>query len=74
MAVGLVGSDIAASLKNSTVSIDIDTDGIYEFFNSCETSEGMKFFVWSGAINQGKARWSDYYYLGYDMQPTCPPE
>ena len=74
MAVGLIGSDIVTSIKNNSVVIDYDADGTNEFFNSCETSEGMKFFVWSGTVNQGKARWSDYYYLGYDVKPTCPEE
>ena len=51
---------------------DLDGDGVSEVVSTCDTSEGVEFSLWSGAVNTGKLLWSDYYYLGYDLQPTCP--
>lgn len=33
----------------------------------CSTSEGVRFFL----ARDGKHIWSGYYYLGYDVHPTC---
>src|SRR5262245_566274 len=40
-------------------------------FRSCTSMEGLHFFVW--ARNGLKARkvWHRYYYLGYDVEPSC---
>jgi hypothetical protein len=72
MAIGIVGQDIAISIEDKNAKTDLNADGVPEVFSSCQTSEGMKFFVWSAESYQGSPLWSDYYYLGYDMQPNCP--
>jgi hypothetical protein len=72
MAIGIVGQDIAISIEDKNAKADLNADGVPEVFSSCQTSEGMKFFVWSAESYQGSPLWSDYYYLGYDMQPNCP--
>jgi hypothetical protein len=72
MAIGIVGEDIDITATNNKVNADLNSDGVAEAFGSCQTREGMKFFVWSGGANQGAPLWSDYYYLGYDLQPNCP--
>jgi hypothetical protein len=40
--------------------------------NACVTSEGVKFSAWEGEPYRGTPLWSDYYYLGYDVEPNCP--
>ncbi|MBT31918.1 MAG: hypothetical protein CMO01_19850 [Thalassobius sp.] len=48
--------------------MDIDNDGTEEVFNYCLTTEGVKFTIES----QKDTLWSAYYYLGYDVESTCP--
>ncbi|NJO13951.1 MAG: hypothetical protein HC870_01770 [Rhizobiales bacterium] len=36
-------------------------------YDSCFTSEGVSFSVTKGR----RMIWQDYYYLGYDVEPTC---
>jgi hypothetical protein len=50
---------------------DLDGDGRVEYFGSCTSTEGIHFTVWSGNPPKGEIRWRQYYYLGYDLSPTC---
>jgi hypothetical protein len=40
---------------------------------SCASSEGLHFTLWAGEPLKGKRLWHLYYYLGYDVEPTCRP-
>jgi hypothetical protein len=53
------------------VSGDLDGDGRAEFFRVCTSTEGNHLTVWSGRPLLGKRRWHSYYYLGFDVVPTC---
>jgi hypothetical protein len=55
------------------VSGDLDGDGTRETFRSCTSAEGLHFTIWSGAPLTGRRRWHRYYYLGYDVEPSCTP-
>lgn len=55
------------------VEVDLDGDGVPEVFRSCTSSEGLHMTVWSGAPLTGTRRWHRYYYLGYDVEPSCDP-
>ena len=37
-------------------------------YDYCFTSEGVKFSV----SDDDRVVWQEYYYLGYDVEPTCP--
>jgi hypothetical protein len=50
---------------------DIDQDGHTESFRSCGSAEGLHLTVWTGPPLEGRLRWHHYYYLGYDIEPTC---
>jgi len=39
-------------------------------FRRCASSEGLHFSAWVGA----RRVWHEYYYLGYDVDPTCTEE
>jgi hypothetical protein len=57
--------------KGNNLTGDIDQDGELEYFRSCGSSEGLHLTVWSGSPLQGRLRWHHYYYLGYEIKPTC---
>jgi len=40
---------------------------------SCASSEGLHLTLWSGVPLQSERLWHQYYYLGYDVEPTCRP-
>jgi hypothetical protein len=60
--VGVVGGKASA---------DLDGDGRKEYFRSCTSTEGIHLTVWSGRPLIGKRKWHTYYYLGYDVVPSC---
>jgi hypothetical protein len=72
MGIGIVAPSANPTVVNGLARVDLDRDGGSEVFSSCTTSEGIKFGVWTDKAYQGKPRWSGYYYLGYDMTPSCP--
>jgi len=40
-------------------------------FRSCTSTEGLHFSAWSGMPPKEQPVWRRYYYLGYDVEPTC---
>jgi hypothetical protein len=46
-------------------------EGEPDFFHSCTSQEGIHVFVWTGLPEKGKLQWHRYFYLGYDVEPTC---
>ncbi|MDH5446994.1 MAG: hypothetical protein OEY52_15715 [Gammaproteobacteria bacterium] len=71
-AIGIVAKVANAKVKNEHVLADIDGDGKPEQFSMCATSEGLSFDVWPSEPFKQKPIWSGYYYLGYDVERTCP--
>jgi hypothetical protein len=53
------------------VSADLNGDGRREYFRQCTSNEGVHLTVWSGKPLRGKRVWHWYYYLGYDVEPSC---
>jgi len=53
------------------VTADLEGDGRPELFRACTSTEGVHLTVWTGAPPQGTRRWHHYFYLGYDVDPTC---
>jgi hypothetical protein len=72
MGIGIVEPPASLAVVNGLARVDLNQDGQSEVFSSCATSEGIKFAVWTGKAYQGEPRWSGYYYLDYDLRPTCP--
>jgi hypothetical protein len=50
-------------------------EGIPELvsFRVCTSSEGLHFTLWQGKPLVGKRLWHCYFYLGYDVEPSCKP-
>jgi hypothetical protein len=40
-------------------------------FRSCTSTEGFHFSIWSGTQLKEQEIWRRYFYLGYDVEPTC---
>jgi len=72
VAFGVIGAPSTLRLIDGRSSVDLDGDGKRESFTICSTSEGLQLDVWPDEPRQGVALWSAYYYLGYDLEPTCP--
>ena len=70
-AIGIVDPKKPVFVKRGIAKGDLDGDGTMEFFRICTSSEGNHLTVWSGKPLQGRKRWHSYYYLGYDVVPTC---
>ena len=70
-AIAVIRSAKPVLVKHGIASADLDSDGQKEFFRICTSNEGLHLTVWSGKPLQGKRRWHSYYYLGYDVVPTC---
>jgi len=72
MGFGIVAPPVNPDVVNGFARVDLDQNGRSEVFSSCATTEGVKFTVWTDKAYQGEPRWSGYYYLDYEMKPTCP--
>ena len=70
-AIAVFGSSSPFVKHADSVTADIDGDGTPESFRSCAASEGLHLTVWSGKPLEGKRRWHQYYYLGYDVEADC---
>lgn len=67
----LVGMNERLQLRSGMASIDLDGDKRREHFRMCASHEGLHMTVWSGEPTKGTPRWHRYYYLQYDVEPTC---
>ena len=74
MAVGVLAYEGELLSVADGVRMDLDRDGKQEAAGFCQTSEGIKFFLLSVDQSDAQPVWSDYYYLGYDTEPTCKPQ
>jgi hypothetical protein len=72
MGIGIVDPPQEIVVVNGLAQTDLNSDGQPEVFSSCATTEGINFAVSTEKPHQGIPLWSKYYYLGYDMKPTCP--
>jgi hypothetical protein len=72
--ISLLQNTFQIEKNNRLISIDINSDGKFEYFSACTTSEGIVFSVWSGNPWKSSELWSEYYYLGYDLEQNCPKD
>src|SRR5262245_61024331 len=72
MGIGIVAAPHKLVVVNGLAQTDLNSDGRTEVFSSCATTEGINFAISTNKPYQGIPLWSKYYYLGYDMKPTCP--
>ena len=70
-AIAVLGGRIPLIVEGGSTGVDLDGDGVAENFRSCTSGEGIHLTVWSGEPLKGTRRWHQYFYLGYDTEPSC---
>lgn len=77
----LVGSEaiadeeigVALLTTEETLPEDLDTNNNKQAddFSYCTTSEGVVFYGWDAEKGELEPFWQEYYYMGYDVEPSC---
>jgi hypothetical protein len=73
LAIAIVG-DLSARRVGSTVSLHLDGASPDVRARSCTSIEGLHLTLWAGEPLKAPRLWHLYYYVGYDLQPSCTPE
>ena len=71
LSIAVVGFSGRVLQRGGQVRASLDSNGTLDSFRSCASTEGVHLTVWNGKPLSGKRRWHRYYYLGYDVEPTC---
>lgn len=69
-AVAIVGPVRKVDDRRGEVAVDLSGNG-EKHVRSCTSSEGVHLTLWSGRPLVSTREWHGYYYLGYDVEPTC---
>jgi hypothetical protein len=69
--IAVVGAKVDFRVANGLANVDLNGDGHREYFRVCTSQEGLHLTIWSGKSLRGLRRWHWYYYLGYDVEPSC---
>jgi len=72
LGIAMVGIEPTLQVTRGIVHGDINGDYHDNYFTQCNTSEGIRFNIWSDEAFKGDPIWSGYYYLGYDTESNCP--
>jgi hypothetical protein len=59
------------SVVNNEVVLSSASSKEKIYFRSCISNEGLHFSSWQGQPLKGEQLWRIYYYLGYDVEPSC---
>jgi hypothetical protein len=59
------------SVVNNEVVLNSASSKEKIYFRSCTSNEGLHFSSWQGQPLKGEQLWRVYYYLGYDVEPSC---
>jgi len=68
--IAIVGSHADLRILHGVVEGKLDSRNSVSF-RACSGMEGLHFSVWTGGALKEKPVWHRYYYLGYDVEPTC---
>ena len=59
------------TLRGDSAAGDLDSDGRAESFGACTSHEGIHLSVTGDSAGAAVRRWHRYYYVPYDLEPTC---
>jgi hypothetical protein len=68
--VAFVGKPVNFRMTRGRGEVKLDLPGDVTF-RSCSSMEGLHFTAWVGGARNEKKIWHRYFYLGYDVEPTC---
>ncbi len=68
---GIIDSTLEFTEKSGKVIGDLNKDGVPESFRDCTSMEGVHLTIWSGEPLKGTKLRHAYFYLGYDVEPSC---
>ncbi len=57
--------------KNGIVYLDLPDTEERVYFRICTSSEALHYASWLGQPLSGKQLWRQYFYLDYDVEPSC---
>ncbi len=72
LAVASTNKTFYAEKKDELIKVKIAEQSSLHPLTMCATAEGLSFDIWVDEPFQSQAIWSGYYYLGYDVDRTCP--
>jgi hypothetical protein len=65
------GNVTSRSTRNGDIALRLNATHPTLQVRSCTSSEGLHLTVWSGQPLKSRRLWHAYYYLGYDVAPSC---
>jgi hypothetical protein len=71
--VALVGGPRVVAIDSAGTQADLDGDGSLETFRACTSHEGIHLTLWLGEPLQSVRVWHGYFFLGYEVEPSCVP-
>lgn len=69
--IGVIEPKNPVRIKSNLASVDLNNDGKDEFFRRCTEEEGILLAIWTGKPLEGKRLWYSFYYLDYNVEPSC---
>lgn len=68
---GIIDDPKIFSSKKGIMRADLNLDGVQDSFRDCTSNEGVHLTLWSGLPLKGPRLWHAYYFLEYDVVPSC---
>jgi hypothetical protein len=69
--VAFVGTFDTRRLDSGAIVVRLSAAHPYAQVRSCTSQEGLHLTAWSGTPLTSQRLWHQYYYLGYDVEPSC---
>lgn len=69
--VALLGTFETRLSDSGTIVLQLGTAHPRARVRSCTSSEGVHLTLWAGTPLKSERLWHQYYYLGFDVEPTC---
>jgi hypothetical protein len=69
----ILGKVPLAVMRGDTVTLLVEAGRASWRFRTCASEEGIHATAWAGVPLAASRRWHAYYYLGYDVEPSCTP-
>ncbi len=69
--VAVPGKLSTRSIRPGVVAVRLSAAQPAAQVRTCTSTEGLHLTVWSGAPLRSRRLWHQYFYLGYDVEPSC---